>query len=264
MGRRYPLKPLAAAGLIVVLSGCMSHAPSPDAAPVAPPRDLESLPDPVATDEPRSAWGNQTYTVRGRTFEILPTAAGYDYIGEASWYGTKFHGRRTANGERYDMYELTAAHTTLPIPTYVRVTNLENGRQTVVRINDRGPFHGGRFIDLSYAAAVKLGMTKRGTARVRVTAVGENDRQKAQGPVAQNLGAGRYFLQAGAFAELWRADNLTAALKEIVGTDVHVVRTPDDRLYRVRIGPFSTRQEAQQLQARVASRHNSAPVIIEE
>lgn len=259
---------LAASGFISTFIGCTSQLPAQDSAPLVSPSSLEKQPDPQVIYEPRSQWGNSTYEVFGRKFEVLETAEGYDFIGEASWYGSKFHGRLTASGERYDMYKLTAAHPTLPLPTFARVTNLENGRRTILRINDRGPFHGGRFIDISYAAAVKLGMVEKGTARVRVTAVSVNDGEKKVTcpeirPPVQTPGA-RYFLQIGAFAELKRAEELTKTLKAIFDKDVFVVRIVDDELYRVRVGPFTRRPDAERLQALVLARHNSVSLIIEE
>ena len=130
--------------------------------------DVERIPEPTVRTEPRSRYGNRSYSVLGKRYQVLESAEGYDESGVASFYGNKFHGRRTSNLEVYDMYAFTAAHKTLPLPSYARVTNLDNGRSIVVRINDRGPFHSGRIIDLSYAAAVKLGYREQGTARVEV------------------------------------------------------------------------------------------------
>jgi rare lipoprotein A len=134
--------------------------------------DVSGIPEPVPRAEPRSRYGNRSpYTVLGREYRVLPTARGYSERGVASWYGTKFHGRQTSSLERYDMCSFSAAHKSLPLPSYVRVTNLDNGLSVVVRVNDRGPFHAGRIIDLSYAAAVRLQMTQAGTARVHVEAI---------------------------------------------------------------------------------------------
>jgi len=133
---------------------------------------LASVPDAVPVQEERSRYGNPTeYEVMGRTYRVMGTSSGYEAEGMASWYGPDFQGRRTSSGEPYDMYAMTAAHPTLPLPTYVEVTNVENGRTVVVRVNDRGPFHPDRIIDLSYVAAWKLGMVGHGTARVRVRAL---------------------------------------------------------------------------------------------
>jgi rare lipoprotein A len=164
----------------LVLGGCAatlpplpdSEADSAPAVSAARLAQLRALPDPEPRSEPRSATGNPaSYEQFGRTYRVLAKADGYDRVGNASWYGSKFHGRRTSSGEPFDMFELTAAHRTLPIPSYVEVTNLANGRQTLVRVNDRGPFHDSRILDLSFAAAVKLGFADRGTARVRVRVV---------------------------------------------------------------------------------------------
>ena len=133
--------------------------------------DVDAIPEPVVRAEPRSRGGNRAYSVLGKSYKVMDSADGYVEEGGASYYGNKFHGRRTSNQEVYDMYAFTAAHKTLPLPSFARVTNLANGKSVVVRINDRGPFHAGRIIDLSYAAAVKLGYRQQGTARVRVEAL---------------------------------------------------------------------------------------------
>jgi rare lipoprotein A len=149
----------------------------PDRTPDYVP-DVDCIPEPVVVAEPRSQVGNRSpYTVLGKQYKVLDRPHGYVEQGIASYYGSKFHGRRTSNMEVYDMYAFTAAHKTLPLPSFARVTNLENGKSVVVRVNDRGPFHDGRVIDLSYAAAVKLGIVARGTGRVEVRALvpGEDD-----------------------------------------------------------------------------------------
>ncbi len=134
--------------------------------------DVDAIPEPDVIAEPRSRIGNRSsYTVLGQQYRVLDDASGYIEEGLASYYGNKFHGRRTSNLEVYDMYAFTAAHKTLPLPSFARVTNRDNGKSVVVRVNDRGPFHAGRVIDLSYAAAVKLGITQRGTGRVEVRAL---------------------------------------------------------------------------------------------
>ena len=278
---------------LAALSGCLGTVPRPpvpeetdrmpvwpppeeaDRAPVSTPPNLERLPNPAVRNEPRSATGNNTYTEAGRTFHILPTAQGYDRIGTASWYGTKFHGRRTSSGETYDMFKLTAAHPTLPIPVYARVQNLENGRSTIVRINDRGPFRGGRFIDLSYAAAVKLDMLERGTARVRVTVVGNPAGKPAEDPQADpgiaaeaDHRVDRYFLEAGAFEEpdlaFSLSDDLRRSIAADIAGDIYVVQTRDDPRYRVRIGPFADRTKATRLQALLTFHRGAVPEIIKE
>lgn len=144
--------------------------------------DVDAIPEPEVKHEPPSRYGNRTYSVLGKRYQVRDSARGYVEEGRASYYGRKFHGRRTSNQEVYDMYAFTAAHKTLPLPSYVRVTNLDNGKSVVVRVNDRGPFHAGRVIDLSYAAAAKLGFVKEGTARVEVRAlVPEGDGRELAG-----------------------------------------------------------------------------------
>lgn len=149
----------------------------PDRTPDYVP-DVDCIPEPVVVDLPRSPVGNRSpYTVLGKQYKVMDRPHGYVEQGIASYYGSKFHGRRTSNQEVYDMYTFSAAHKTLPLPSFARVTNLDNGKSVVVRVNDRGPFHDGRVIDLSYAAAVKLGIVARGTGRVEVRALvpGEDD-----------------------------------------------------------------------------------------
>lgn len=137
--------------------------------------DVDAIPEPEVREEPRARTGNRDYVVLGRRYRVMDDAEGYVEEGNASYYGRKFHGRRTSSSEVYDMYAFTAAHRTLPLPSFARVTNLANGRSIIVRVNDRGPFHSDRIIDLSYAAAVKLGYRERGTARVRVEALTPDD-----------------------------------------------------------------------------------------
>ncbi|MBP6750339.1 MAG: septal ring lytic transglycosylase RlpA family protein, partial [Xanthomonadaceae bacterium] len=137
--------------------------------------DVAAIPEPEVKDEPRSRFGNRSYSVLGKTYRVLESGEGYLEEGLASFYGKKFHGRLTSNQEVYDMNTFSAAHRSLPLPSYVRVTNLDNGKSVVVRVNDRGPFHSGRIIDLSYAAAVKLDFIRKGTTRVEVRALLPDD-----------------------------------------------------------------------------------------
>ncbi|MGM0702730.1 MAG: septal ring lytic transglycosylase RlpA family protein [Pseudomonadota bacterium] len=147
------------------------YALSGDAYPEEPP-DVSEIPDAVPRVERPSAGGNrETYRVWGKTYHVLPDARGYSREGTASWYGEKFHGYATSNGEIYDMYKMSAAHRSLPLPSYVRVTSRDTGRSVIVRVNDRGPFHSDREIDLSYAAAARLGFLEQGTGRVKVEAI---------------------------------------------------------------------------------------------
>jgi rare lipoprotein A len=156
---------------VVLLAACSSPLTKKDSAPKKPTR-IDRTEKVVPKVEPKSKYGNpKSYVVFGQRYHTLPTAKGYVEQGIASWYGTKFHGRRSSSGETYDMYAMTAAHKTLPLPTYARVTNKKNGRSIIVRINDRGPFHENRIIDLSYAAATKLGIVTTGTGLVEVRAI---------------------------------------------------------------------------------------------
>ena len=213
----------------------------------------EDVADAVPRPDPILRAGNTSpYSIEGVEYRVLPTAAGYRAEGIASWYGTKFHGNKTANGEIYDLYLATAAHRSLPIPSYVRVTNLANGRDIVVRVNDRGPFHPERIIDLSYAAAVKLNFVDKGTARVQIEAIslaGIDDRRE----VAD--GAYRY-LQLGAFADETAAQNLRDAVAALVPVAVSV--TPVDiggrRLNRVRLGPVADGRQLQLLREQLMMR----------
>ena len=242
---------------------------APGVADSAPelPEDISALPEPVPKYEPRSHYGNRTpYTVLGETYNVLPSAKGYVERGLASWYGSKFHGRATSNFEAYDMYQFTGAHKTLPLPSYVRVTNLDNGRSTIVRINDRGPFHQGRLIDLSYAAAIKLGVNVHGTAPVEVRAIDPDDMDSepsansvvptpsirsvppsiavqpapASAPIASSADVQDGYLQIASFGEHDNAERLLARLRAagIAGAALHEVEVDGRALWRVTIGPL--------------------------
>jgi rare lipoprotein A len=242
--------PLLIAALAV--AGCSTKPSAPpeeqDGPPAVIPGGLADLPDPEVRHTRPTRRGNpETYTVFGKTYRVMRSAAGYNATGNASWYGRKFHGRLTSSGEPFDMYQLTAAHRTLPIPTYARVTNLDNGRSTIVRINDRGPFHDNRIIDLSYAAAVKLGYAALGTARVRVEVLEPGN---------------RYVLQAGAFSDLNRADRLKAALGKLTGTPTFVVKVSGESVYRVRLGPVRGRTEAERLKNVISAADFGTPLIL--
>jgi rare lipoprotein A len=206
--------------------------------------DVSAVGDAVPKDEPRSRYGNpESYEVFGKRYYVLKDARGYRERGIASWYGEKFHGRRTSNGETYDMYAMTAAHKTLPLPTYVEVTNLRNGRSVVLRVNDRGPFHDNRIIDLSYTAAAKLDILGAGTGLVEVRAIGPSDRRGPAAPVvtsAATPGAAGFYIQIGAFSMRINAEKLLERLGPLAGTLAGVSEAIVDgrTLYRVRIGPL--------------------------
>ena len=189
---------------------------APHIADAAPDIDIEvdRIPEPEVVAEPRSRYGNRpTYTVLGKDYQVLDDPSGFVEQGTASYYGTKFHGRRTSNMEVYDMYAFTAAHKHLPLPSFARVTNLDNGRSVVVRVNDRGPFHEGRVIDLSYAAAVKLDIHPRGTGRVEVRALLPDD----QGPVVAPADTRVAAVDTPPASSTM--DNLVAALPAAAGAD---------------------------------------------
>ncbi|MEQ8800534.1 septal ring lytic transglycosylase RlpA family protein [Haliea sp.] len=210
----------------------------------------EDVRDAVPRPDPILALGNLSpYTVLGETYHILPSLANYRERGIASWYGTKFNGQKTSNGEIYDLYAATAAHKTLPIPCYARVTNLENGRTVVVRVNDRGPFHSDRLIDLSYGAAVKLGFMEVGTAPVEVEVINLAGIDDRRGTL---LGSYR-FVQLGAFGSESSAQRLRAELEALVTPPVAVspVDTGSGLLYRVRIGPMESNDDILLVQQRL-------------
>ena len=268
-----PLCVVIAAGLTACFTAPRRiESPSPVPEPVSPvetPAAPQSVPDMVPRVEPRSRSGNPPfYDVLGKRYFVLSSSVGYLERGVASWYGPGFHKVRTSTGETYDMYAMTAAHKTLPLPAYVRVTNLQNGRSVVVRVNDRGPFVGNRIIDLSYTAAAKLDMLRNGTAMVEVRTLEAVQRapSASPAPLATPLNAapitaaveasppeaadvsggvstvpvpGALFIQAGAFSDPKNADRL---LEKLRGGGYGKVFVRDNeiagrRMYRVRIGP---------------------------
>ncbi len=253
---------LAAAVALAACHGAAPpRAPGPaTAAPVTPPAvppppvAVDQIPDAVPRDEPRSRFGNPPfYDVFGRRYYVLASNVGYVERGVASWYGPGFHEVQTSTHESYDMYGMTAAHKTLPLPCYARVTNLQNGRSVVVRINDRGPFVANRIIDLSYTAAAKLDMLRNGTAMVEVRTLSAADAapgptlaaqpaaaQPAATPAAAAPGPG-LFVQAGAFASADNAQKLVEKLRmNHLGTVFIRENTLAGRtMYRVRLGPVA-------------------------
>ena len=260
---------------LLALPGCSllrraPEAPSPGAGVPSPPRDLASIPDAVPRDEPPSRYGNpESYEVFGRRYKVMKSGKGHVERGLASWYGPGFHAERTSSGEPYDMYAMTAAHKTLPIPAFVRVTNLENGRSVVVRVNDRGPFVGDRIIDLSYTAAWKLDMLRAGTAKVEIRVL-EPGRRAPPPPVvaaatapapttapapaaSPAAGGGGRMLQVGSFGSRANADALASRLKAsgIDGASVSVASVDGRTLYRVRVGPVADAAQAAQLADRL-------------
>ena len=225
-----------------------------DAAPVSP-RDVSNVPEAVPKPEPLARYGNHSpYTVLGRSYSVLPSAKGYVERGIASWYGVKFHGRMTSTREPYDIYQMTAAHKTLPLPSYVRVTNLETGKSLLVRVNDRGPFHENRIIDLSYAAAVQLGIQAKGTGLVEVRAIDPAHPEQDSAAVRPSIGLHRVYVQVGAFDDRDNARRLKERLEELDFDDVFLDRvlSAGSVLHRVRIGPARDTAEADALTTRLA------------
>jgi len=211
-----------------------------------PPVDLDAVPDAQPRPEPLSRYGNPPfYVVEGRRYELLRDGRGYVERGIASWYGGDFHGRRTSSGETYDMYRMTAAHRVLPIPCYVEVLNLDNGRRAVLRVNDRGPFKDNRIIDLSYVAARKLGIWARGTGLVEVRVIDPARPGHRPGPAPATRVAALsplpFFVQVGAFFDRANAERLGERVRQ-VAKDVRVSPGESNGLavYRVQIGPLTS------------------------
>jgi len=244
-----------------------------DDGPHTRPRDVSKVPDAVPRPEPLSERGNRPYAVFGVSYRPLASSRGYRERGVASWYGKKFHGRPTSSGEPYDMYAMTAAHKTLPLPSYARVRNLNNGRSVVVRVNDRGPFLHNRLIDLSYAAAERLGITATGTGIVEVEGLTGDEpapvtvaRAPEIIPRAVAAEPPRLYLQVGAFTSRANAEGLKERLARADFKPVQVQRAERDAtpLYRVRIGPITSVDESDQLAARVLAQGLPNPVIVVE
>jgi len=283
--------PLLAA-VVMLLAGCATQAPiSPrtDGAESRPPLDPMQVPDAVPVLEPIRAGGpNKPYVVLGEAYQPLPPDAALNERGLASWYGRKFHGRRTASGEVYNMYAMTAAHRTLPLPSFARVSNPANGRSVIVRVNDRGPFVKGRVIDLSYTAAQKLGVLGLATVEVaRITpdeirsgawqprtpsppaaaslVEGDEPPASADSAATRAAAAGRgYWVQLGAFRDLRGAEQLQSqAGAEIDGIAPMLAMFNDDALYRVQAGPYASRDEATRVADRVRAALLLAPLVVE-
>lgn len=255
--------------------------------------DPDNIPDAVPVEEPRTAAGNKSpYTVLGETYEVMPESTDFEQTGKASWYGKKFHGYKTSNGEIYSMYKMSAAHRTLPIPSYVRVTNLDNGKSGIVRVNDRGPFHSNRIIDVSYAAAVKLDMVRSGTARVKIEAITpataayaarDADRDalseashkssgRSKTPAAASSTAktvakattassnGSAWLQAGAFRSEGSAQALSERIAALTGQPVRVESAQG--LHKVRIGPLADPAKINEISELLVANDIGKPQVI--
>lgn len=251
---------------IAQISGCShqhrGYTHWDDAAPVRQV-DINKVKDAQPIKEPRSRSGNpSSYEINGKRYYVLASSDNYIEQGTASWYGTKFHGKRTSSGEPYNMYAMTAAHKTLPLPTYARVTNLDNGKSIVVKINDRGPFIKGRIIDLSYVAAQKLEITGKGTGYVEVKTINP-DTDTHRKPVsaraepviphkteqAHEHSNSNLYLQVGIFNEKRNAEIFRSKLNKLSLPTIRVTTDSSNKVsrYRVRIGPLNSDEEADQL-----------------
>ena len=252
----------------------------------APPPNLDQLPDATPRLEPLHRFANRPYTVLGQDFVPATTLRNYKERGVASWYGRKFHGQKTAIGETYDMYAMTAAHPTLPLPSYARVTNVATGKSVIVRVNDRGPFLHGRVIDLSYAAAYKVGIAGRGSGEVEVEAIIPGDAPilaaapalppvAAPAPVATSTPAptappmpisremgGGYMVQLGAFQNYNNAQTFLAHVQAQLATAQVEPRVRDvNGLYRVYVGPYPDRDEAKRVADRLSGAFGFATAV---
>lgn len=249
---------LAGLAMSIAVAGCVTTqrpVPTPAPAPTLPPGEVADV---IPRVEARSKSGNpKFYAVAGRRYFVLDTAEGYSERGVASWYGKDFHAKSTSSGEPYDMYAMSAAHKTLPLPCYARVTNLGNGRSIVVRINDRGPFVANRIIDLSYSAAARLDMLRAGTAFVEVTVLQPaadalpGTAQAAAPPPAP--AATKLYAQAGAFAHRDNALRLQRQLQAagIKDAQLREERQGDRLLYKLHIGPLANVTEFDVVVARL-------------
>ena len=258
------------------------YAQDEDSGPGGPLPDVSKIPEPVPKVEAPSAYGNKSsYTVLGQTYRVLPSASGYVERGIASWYGNKFHGYTTSNFEKYDMYAYTAAHKTLPLPSYARVTNLENGASVIVRVNDRGPFAENRIIDLSYVAAIKLGIWQKGTGLVEVRAIDpahpdggrpllraaaqpapaqtatepapRGDARMASANAPQKAPKPALYLQVGAYSDHANAERAAATLRNLRLGEVRIVDSVVNgkNVQRVRLGPLRDVDEVDSLTPKV-------------
>ncbi len=278
---------LALAGIAFVLTSCSTtggsrYSQRHDSAPDQRV-DVSLVANAVPRAEPKSRYGNPaSYVVRGRRYHTLSDSQGYRARGIASWYGTKFHGHRTSSGESYDMYAMSAAHKTLPLPTYARVTNLQNGKSVVVKINDRGPFHENRLIDLSYAAASRLGILGKGTGLVEVEAINPEQpvqrslptgnlasRPKTQPRAVARPATGTdeplLYLQVGAFLNRGNAERLKRRLAATTPPEkLHIIagNANHQHIYRVRIGPLESVESADRLTQSLQQHGIESPRVI--
>jgi len=240
-----------------------------------PPADLATIPDAVPRAEPLSRFANRPYQALGREYVPMTSLAPFRQSGIGSWYGRRYHGQKTSSGESYDMYAMSAAHPTLPIPSYARVTNLANGRSVVVRVNDRGPFHGDRIIDLSYTAAWKLGYVDAGSARLEVESLLPGQPAPAAAataiaapaasppPAPGPAEAKGIYLQLGAFSSPQGAESLRERLSRELGWLSESIRVvPGGSLYRLQLGPYRSQDDARPVADRIYAELSLRPLIV--
>ena len=259
--------------LAALLAGCASAPPYEESRPVKPPPEPQSkggyykddgpgdkplanlaeVADAQPKAEPLHRFANRPYKVFGTDYVPLVRVQPFRQHGVASWYGRRFHGQKTASGELYDMYAMTAAHPTLPIPSYARVSHMSNGRSVVVRINDRGPFHSTRVIDLSYAAAYKLGFIQAGSAQVEVESIVPGEAQEASA----------VYLQVGAFNSRESAESLRARVtRELAGLQETVQVLLTGNLWRLHVGPYRSQEDARSAAKRIEAQLNLKPLVV--
>ena len=244
--------------LLAGISAC-STAPQQHVTPKRMPTELAKIPDAVPKVEPRSELGNmRTYEVFGKRYFVLDSSDGYTQKGIASWYGPKFHGKKTSSGEIYDMYAMSAAHKTLPLPSYLEVKNLENGRKIIVRVNDRGPFHDNRVVDLSYTAAIKLDMIAKGTALVEIRALDPRGHRgggapiKARSRTPKKSGPLEFYIQVGVFSDFDNAERLKDTLLALeTPIKVEATMLNSGIAFRVKIGPLNDVEVADDIVSRL-------------
>jgi len=242
-----------------------------------PPANLDQIADAQPKSEPLHRYANRPYQVFGKEYVPLAFVQPYRQRGMASWYGKKFHGQRTASGETYDMYAMSAAHPTLPIPSYARVTRVATGRSVIVRINDRGPFHQGRMIDLSYAAALKLGFAQLGSAEVELESIepgqavtpteqAATTAPPAAAPIEQALAApeqaAAVYVQVGAFSSRDNAESLRSRLENAGWLKDTVQVLAIGNLWRLHVGPYRTQDDARPVAERIESQLSIKPLLV--
>jgi peptidoglycan lytic transglycosylase len=237
-----------------------------DSAPKSKSVNPESIPNAVPRAEPRSKYGNPgSYVVFGKRYHVMKDSRGFSQRGIASWYGKKFHGRKTSNGETYDMYAMTAAHKELPLPAYVEVINLKNKRRIIVRVNDRGPFHENRIIDLSYSAARKLDIVKNGTGLVEIRIVGHSGEIRTEDSVSQGApvrmadaekGIDGFYIQVGAFVNAVNAKRFQNRITSLSKNNVEISEAlvNGQTVYRVQIGPINNVETADRIVAKLGGK----------